>query len=193
MRREPPQFAVDFLLYRFRQRCLRELFAQFENFFAAAAFFAQRLFDGALLLTQQMFALLSVDVVLRGVGDFAADFVHGFLCTRMSCTFSINASVVSRSENFLLLLDVEIRRKRRDAVHLHDRVGDRADQLMKNLQAVLSVEQLRDGAGEFQVLAHSASTRGCVGIVFVDGRFGSGRNALRGADRCSVRARTRTR
>ena len=99
-----------------------------------------------------------------------------FSCSRMSWIFLHQRERRRRREHFLLFLDVEVR-ERRDAVHLHDRVGDRTDELMENLQAVLGVEHLRDGAREFEVFDGRARRRAdASGSCSSTCRFGSGRN-----------------
>ena len=91
-----------------------------------------------------------------------------FSCSRSSWSFFHQRERGRRGQHFLLFFDARCWNERRDPVHLHDRVGDRTDQLMKYLQAVFGVEHLRERAREFEIFAHQRVDARGIRIVLVD-------------------------
>ena len=76
------EFPLDVLLHRFRQHSLAQLLLHFGQVFVAV-FLAQGLFDGALLLAQQLLPLVLVDVLAALVRDFLAQLHHGCLMRQL--------------------------------------------------------------------------------------------------------------
>ena len=130
---------------------LVQLPAQFGNVLIVAGF-AERLLDRPLLLAQEVFALLLVDVVPGLLGDLAAQLADLHLVQQdlVDLLHQLFGGLTLEYRLFLFQGDVG---QVGDAVHLRDGVVDGTDELLVDLVAVAAAVEAGDALRQFQVLA----------------------------------------